>query len=146
MTQLVGLNTTSEIWSALETLFAAASKARIMQLRLQIQTSKKGGSSMMEYLLKVKSIADNLAAIGEPVSEQDQILYLLGGLGAEYISFVIYVTSRPESLSLEEIHSMLLTYENCLEQQNSVDPSALIQANTMAVQGPNRRNQRPNQV
>lgn len=115
-----------------------------MQLRLQIQTSKKGGSSM-QYLLKVKSIADNLAAIGEPVSEQDQILYLLGGLGAEYISFVIYVTSRPESLSLEEIHSMLLTSENCLEQQNSVDPSALIQANTTAVQGPNWRNQRPNQ-
>lgn len=125
-------------------LFAAASKARIMQLRLQIQTSKKGGSSM-EYLLKVKSIADNLAAIGEPVSEQDQILYLLGGLRAEYISFVIYVTSLPESLSLEEIHSMLLTSENCLEQQNSVDPSALIQANTTAVQGPNWRNQRPNQ-
>ena len=39
---------------------------------------------MMEYILKVKTITDNLAAIGEPVKERDQILQILGGLGHEY--------------------------------------------------------------
>ena len=29
---------------------------------------------MMEYTLKLKTLTDNLAAIGEPVSEMDQIL------------------------------------------------------------------------
>ena len=41
-----------------------------MQLRLQFQTTKKGGLSMFEYLVKIK-IANNLFAIGEFVTTQD---------------------------------------------------------------------------
>ncbi|RVW13659.1 hypothetical protein CK203_094020 [Vitis vinifera] len=44
MSQIIGLTSTSEIWSALEKFLFAASKARIMQLRLQLQTMKKHGS------------------------------------------------------------------------------------------------------
>ena len=43
---------------------------------------------MMEYILKLKNLADSLAVIGEPVSDRDQILQLLGGLGANYNSIV----------------------------------------------------------
>lgn len=32
---------------------------------------------MIEYLLKVKFVADNLTGIGEPIFEQDHVLYLL---------------------------------------------------------------------
>lgn len=48
-----------------------------MQLHLQLQTIKKGGLNMIEYLLKVKFVADNLTGIGEPIFEQDHVLYLL---------------------------------------------------------------------
>ena len=41
MTQIIGLDTTSEIWIALEKIFLVASKARTMQLRFQLQTTKK---------------------------------------------------------------------------------------------------------
>ena len=51
MSQIIGLTSTSEIWSALEKFLFAASKARIMQLRLQLQTMKKHGLNTMEYLL-----------------------------------------------------------------------------------------------
>ena len=47
---------------------------------------------MMEYLLKIKSIVDNLVAIEENITEQNRILYLFARLGAEYNSFVILVT------------------------------------------------------
>ena len=70
MTQIIGLDTTSEIWIALEKIFLVASKARTMQLRFQLQTTKKGGLSMMEYLLKIKSIVDNLVAIGENITSK----------------------------------------------------------------------------
>ncbi|CBI25270.3 unnamed protein product, partial [Vitis vinifera] len=126
MAQIIGLDTASEIWTALEKIFSAASKARIMQLHFQLQTTKKGGLSMMEYLLKIKSIVDNLLAIGENITEQDRILYLLAGLGAKYNSFVITVTSGHEPLSLEEIHSMLLTHENRLEQQHTTEERNLL--------------------
>ena len=61
---------------------------------------------MMEYILKVKSITDDLASIGEPVKERDQILQILGGLRPEYNSVVSYLTSRDEDLSLHSVHSI----------------------------------------
>ena len=107
----MGYESSHEAWIALQRIFYASSKARIMQLRLEFQTIKKGGDTMMEYILKVKTITDNLAAIGEPVKERDQILQILGGLGPEYNSIVASLTSRDEDLSLHFVHSILLTHE-----------------------------------
>ena len=55
-------------------IFSSSSKAQIMQLRLEFQTIKKGGESMMEYILKLKTISNDLAAVGEPIKETNQIL------------------------------------------------------------------------
>ena len=69
MAQIIGYNTSHTAWNALEKTFSSSSKARIMQLRLELQSTKKGSLSMIDYIMKVKGAADNLAAIGEPVSE-----------------------------------------------------------------------------
>ena len=61
---------------------------------------------MMEYILKLKSLADNLAAIGELVTNRDQILQLLGGLGADYNSIVASFTAREDEMSLHSVHSI----------------------------------------
>ena len=45
-----------------------------MQLWLEFQTIWKGSLLMMEYILKIKSIVDNLAIIRELLTEMDQIL------------------------------------------------------------------------
>ncbi|KAK0577492.1 hypothetical protein LWI29_033906 [Acer saccharum] len=84
-----------------------------MQLKLQLQTLKKGGSSMSEYLMKKKSIMDALAYIGTALTTDDKIMYILNGLGAEYDSFVIPITSMPGNYnySLPEISALLLTHE-----------------------------------
>ncbi|KAG6754633.1 hypothetical protein POTOM_040425 [Populus tomentosa] len=71
-------------WNALEKTFSSSSRARIMQLRLELQSVKKGSLSMIDYIIKVKRAVDSLAAIGEPVFEQDQVMNLLGGLGSDY--------------------------------------------------------------
>ena len=84
---------------------------------------------MSEYILKIKSIADNLIAIGETISPQDQVLYVLGGLGADYNSLVTSVTTRGDFPSIDELYSQLMTFENRLEQQRSADDNSVIQAN-----------------
>ena len=65
------INNGSNAWTALEKIFASSSLARVMQLHLELQSTKKDSISMIDYLMKIKGIADSLAAIGEPVSEQD---------------------------------------------------------------------------
>ena len=68
MAQIVGHTTSSSAWKALEKIFSSSSRARLMQLRLQLQTTKKTSISMIEFIMKIKSLCDNLAAIGEPVT------------------------------------------------------------------------------
>ncbi|KAK6143275.1 hypothetical protein DH2020_023623 [Rehmannia glutinosa] len=97
---MVGLSSSVEIWSALETNFASQSQAKLMQYKLKLQTLKKGDLSMREYLNKVKNCCDVLASTGHKVSETEYILHILSGLGAEYNPVMVSVTSRFEPGSL----------------------------------------------
>ena len=144
MGQIVGFQTSHEAWMALHKIFSASSKARIMQLRLEFQTTKKGGDAMLDYILKMKTISDNLAAVGEPVKERDHILQLLGGLGPDYNSIVASLTAREDDLSLHSVHSILLTHEQRLHLQHSspTDPSF---ASAHMASVPSRQPNRPHQ-
>ena len=54
---------------------------------------------------------------------------LLGGLGADYNAVVTSINVRDDKISIDTVHSMLLSFENRLEQQNSHDENSLIAAN-----------------
>jgi hypothetical protein len=94
MTHIIGNNSSHFAWNALEKSFSSSSRAGIIQLRLELQSIKKGSLSMIDYILKVKGAADSLAAIGEPVSEQDQVMNLLGGLRSDYNAVVTAINIR----------------------------------------------------
>ncbi|KZV26181.1 hypothetical protein F511_06348 [Dorcoceras hygrometricum] len=116
--QMIGCQTSSQLWTRVTQLFATRSKARVMQYKLQLQTLKKGNLSMKDYLGKMKGYIDILAACGNSIPEDDQILHILGGVGPEYESVVVHVTSRVESLSLSEVGALLLAHEGRIETYN----------------------------
>ncbi|XP_047310776.1 uncharacterized protein LOC124914304 [Impatiens glandulifera] len=124
--QVVGesCTTSKALWSALEHTFASQSQARLMQLRLTPQTVKKGSLLMAEYLQKIKSIIDSLAGAEQNISQQDFIIYALGGLGPEYESLTIAVTTRTDPIAIEDLQGMLLTHEIRLESLHSNSPTA----------------------
>jgi hypothetical protein len=68
----------------------------------------------------MRSIADELAFIGSPVRKEDLILQVLNGLGPDFISFVMTVTTRFEPLNFSKLQTMLLTYESLLLSQTSI--------------------------
>ncbi|KAH6767825.1 hypothetical protein C2S52_018808 [Perilla frutescens var. hirtella] len=82
---------------------------------LGLQTLKKDSLTMKDYLNKVKNCCDVLAAAGQPISDDNHILHILTGLGPEYNSIMVSLTSRVEPCSLREAKSLLLIYENRLE-------------------------------
>jgi hypothetical protein len=49
---VIGLPTSQEVWLTLETLFSAHSQSRIMQLKQQVATLKKGALSISSYYKK----------------------------------------------------------------------------------------------
>ncbi|KAL5580277.1 hypothetical protein UlMin_012719 [Ulmus minor] len=121
MAQIIGYTSSHSAWVALEKIFSSYSRARIMQLRLELQITKKGSMSMIDYIMKIKSAADSLVAISEPVSDQDQVMNLLRGLGADYNAVVTALNTRDDMIFLEAIHSILLSFKNRLEQQSSIE-------------------------
>lgn len=92
-----------QILCTLEQLAAGNSRARLLQLRFQLQSVKKGSLSINDYILKMKSIANGINVAGQAISDEDLILYILGGLGSEYDPVVINLTSRQDSISLSEV-------------------------------------------
>ena len=113
-----------EVWSLLEQLFFTRSKASILQLRLLLQTTKKGATSIEEFILKMKTNANALIAASQQIYDDELILYILGGLGPEFDSIVINVTSR-DSITLQEVQFMLQTHEMRLESQNALTTTDL---------------------
>ncbi|KAJ9693228.1 hypothetical protein PVL29_012113 [Vitis rotundifolia] len=84
--------------------------------KFSIQSTRSAG----ENIQKLKSICNSLAAIGELVYEKDHLIYLFSGLDREYNPFVTSIQNRFDQPTIEQIHSLLLSYDFHLEQQNSV--------------------------
>lgn len=82
-----------------------------MQYKLQLQTLKKKGLSMEDYIAKMKGYMDILATCGHSISEEGQILYILYGVGLEYDTVVVHVTSRVDSISFSKVGALLLADE-----------------------------------
>ncbi|PON70587.1 hypothetical protein PanWU01x14_079610 [Parasponia andersonii] len=85
---------------------------------------------MHDYILKMKAIASILSAAGQIISDKDLSLYILGGLSSEYDFVIVNLTSRYDTLNLQEVQFMLQNQEIRLEQLNSTlsldihDPTA----------------------
>jgi gag-polypeptide of LTR copia-type len=72
-----------------------------MELCRLFQTTTRGGQGYNDYFEQMRNITDQLAAIGESVNDSDLIRYVLNGLGSEFNSFVVALTTRSDLVSLE---------------------------------------------
>ncbi|KAH9667020.1 retrovirus-related pol polyprotein from transposon RE1 [Citrus sinensis] len=123
---VVDCSTSCEVWTTLANQFGARTRARILYLRTQIQTTKKGSSTIHEYYSKMKTLLNSLRAAGNSMNDDDFIMCVLAGLGPEYDSVVTNINSMQESPSISEVYGMLLSQENRTEQNLS---SGNIEAN-----------------
>ena len=69
LAQVVGKESTFELWTTVTTPFASQSQSWIRNLRIAITNTKKGSMSSTAYMAKMKSLGDELAAAGRPVSD-----------------------------------------------------------------------------
>ena len=68
-----GLRSSQELWCYLAQKYNRVSPTRKLDLQSRIQSTKKGSRSLTEYLTEIKSLCDQLASIGAPLSEQEKI-------------------------------------------------------------------------
>lgn len=82
-----------------------------MQFQLQLQTQKKGELSLDAFFLKMCELADQLAAVGKPIADDDLILHILGGFGAKFDAVVVNITNRTDNLNLQEVQFAFQAHE-----------------------------------
>ncbi|KAL4291886.1 hypothetical protein GQ457_14G027020 [Hibiscus cannabinus] len=108
---LIGLNSAFEIWNTLHRVFSGKTTSRLMYFRRLLHSQKKGDLSMNEFLMKVKSVSDNLANCGEVISEHEHVTTILNGLRTEYESTMAVLTSGTTLSTVTNVHTVLLDAE-----------------------------------
>jgi hypothetical protein len=79
---------------------------------------KKGTVTMAEYYSTMKSYADNMAASGQPLGDEEFATYVLTGMDEEfYIPLVSYVVTLAEPISPPELYSQMLSYQHRVGRQ-----------------------------
>lgn len=65
-------------------------------------------TSVEQHLKHMKDITDKLAAIGAPISEEDQVVTLLGSLPRTFATFVTAIEARMEDVYLDYVQRALI--------------------------------------
>ena len=77
---MVGRHTSAAVWECLTSMFAAQNRAGVRQIHRQLATVKKRDLSAVGYFNKMKGFADAMAMVGNPISNNELIDYIVVGL------------------------------------------------------------------
>ncbi|KAL5834003.1 hypothetical protein ACOSQ3_017677 [Xanthoceras sorbifolium] len=105
----------------------------IGQIRSQIQGTKKGSMTIIEYVLKLRTLVDSLAASGYLMSERDLLFSVLQGLGNEYDACIVTITALQSTITVQDTQFLLMSYEARLDQQTSSVIIDLIRISKLSV-------------
>ncbi|PKU65158.1 Retrovirus-related Pol polyprotein from transposon TNT 1-94 [Dendrobium catenatum] len=112
------LDSTYEIWSALQTRFQSANRSKVMQLKNELQNISMRNLSMQDYLMEIKKTVDLIISAGCNLDNEDIILHILNGLPPPYQSFKTAVRTLQTPLSLDNLYAMLISEEIHLRQDS----------------------------
>lgn len=94
--------------NTLQSLFAAKSSAHVVHTKFQLATLKKGPESTSNYHTQAKSLATTLSAARHRLSDSEFSICLLVGLGFEYESLVIAITTHLNGISPHQLYNYRL--------------------------------------
>jgi hypothetical protein len=108
---VVTTKTVREAWDILNRMFSSTSHARIVQIRVELATTKKRDLSADDYFRKIKNLADEMAAADAALRDDEIVAYLLAGLDIYYDPFVTSMTTKSKPLTLDAVYGDLVSYE-----------------------------------
>ena len=114
-----------EAWERLARLYAKRTHSHIISLKDKLTTITRGSSSVAEFLLSIKTIADELTALGAPPSDADLLLYSTRGLGSAYKEVIAALRTRDSVVPFEELYDKLVDHETFLSHDELQEESII---------------------
>jgi len=111
-----------DVWDTLRNHFERETLANKLFLKKKyFRKEMKEGMSMEAHLKEMKELTDKLASIGAAISEEDQVVTLLGSLPPSYSTIVTALEARVDDVSLNFVQQALVH-----EEQKQKDARSLI--------------------
>ncbi|GAV81951.1 UBN2 domain-containing protein, partial [Cephalotus follicularis] len=88
------------------------SNTRILSLHLALQNIEhKPDESIAQFLQRTKTLHNELATVGCPISLEDFNLYIFKALKEDFKVMIPTLTARHDPLSFSKLHSLLVSHE-----------------------------------
>ena len=116
--------TAAGAWAAIEGLFAAQSRARVIATRMALATASKGSSTIAEYFGKMKGLADEMTSAGKKIEDEELISYILTGLDEAFDPVVSAVAARADPISVGELFTQLISFEQRMDLRGKGNQSS----------------------
>ena len=91
-----------EAWDGLKKHFERDTLSNKLFLKKQyFRREMNKGSSVDMHLKEMKELTDQLSSIGAPISEEDQVITLLGSLPPSFSTVVTALEARADDLTMD---------------------------------------------
>jgi hypothetical protein len=128
----------ADAWKAVENMFASQSMSKVTNLRIALANTKKLNQTTHAFFAKMQGFADELAAAGKPVPEDELVSFLLAGLGGHYNPLVAAFGIVKNSLTVAELFSQVQAYDQRQEMLAATDDPGFESSANAAIRGRNR--------
>lgn len=119
-----------DVWDTLRKHYERETLANKLFLKKKyFRMEMKEGMSVEAHIKQMKELTDKLASVGAPISEEDQVVMLLGSLPSNYATLVTALEACVDDLSLEFVQQSLIHEE----QKRRSDVPTVSQADSALV-------------
>ncbi|KAK9214354.1 hypothetical protein WN944_006343 [Citrus x changshan-huyou] len=129
LSMVTGGLTAREVWLAIEEQMLSATKEQESWLKDSFYSLKKGSLKLQDLTKKFKNICDQLAAIGKPIADEDQVFQLARSLGPQYADFKTAMMTKPPYPNMKRFVLALQNHEQTIVAQREVNKSAQMNYN-----------------
>lgn len=110
-----------EVWSKLENQFQKKTWANKLELRRKLYSLRlKDGDSVQSHIKAMTEIFNSLSVVGDPISGEDQVVYLLASLPESYSMLVTALEANAEVPNMELVTERLLHEEIKLKGREEI--------------------------
>ncbi|XP_012704544.1 uncharacterized protein LOC101781617 [Setaria italica] len=103
--QVSAKESAAELWSAIEAMYSSRTRAHAVNTRVALATTQKGNQTVAEFVGKMWSLGDEMAAAGRPLEEEELMEYILTDLDFDFNPIVSILLVQKGSISIEEVYS-----------------------------------------
>lgn len=103
--------TARSVWRALELQFLGNCEQRALNLTTEFRTFHQGDLSVNDYCRCMKTMADSLSDLGDPLSDRALVLATLNGLNEKFDTLRSLITMQRPFPSIADVRSQLLLEE-----------------------------------